>query len=76
MKDGNRVSNNSIKKNTDGSSTLRTEGILQGFSVWLLNEGNCKMKSQPGESCSMLKAVNTQLVYRKVGTVEKRVKNS
>lgn len=29
------------------------------FSVWLLDEGNCKMKSQLGENHSILKAVNT-----------------
>lgn len=28
------------------------------FSVWLLGEGNCKMKSQSGENHSVLKAVN------------------
>lgn len=46
------------------------------FSVWFLDEGSCKMKSQPGEKDSVLKAVNIQAEYWKAGTVEKRVKNS
>lgn len=58
MKEGNRVSNNSMKKkkNIDGSNAPSTEGILRGFQ--LLGEGNCKMKSQSGENHSVLKTVN------------------
>lgn len=41
------------------------------FSVWLLSEGNCKMKSQPGENHSVLKAVNTRLGTGKL-ELEKR----
>lgn len=46
------------------------------FNVWLLDEGNCKMRSQPGDNHSVLKTVNTQSGYRKVETKEKRMKNS
>lgn len=76
MKEGNRVSNNSMKKLLMEAMLLGLKESYEVFSVWLLDEGNCKMKSQPGENPSVLKAVNTQAGYWKAGTVEKRVKNS
>lgn len=76
MKESNRVSYNSRKKILMAAMLLGLKESDEVFSVWLLDEGNCKMKFQPGENHSVLKAVNTQAGYWKAGAAEKRVKNS